>query len=170
MENPRAVVIVFAFGVPHTLRSNRKIAVIASEKARELDALVYTQLDVQIEPCIKADRIVYTEEKPGCPPPTLRIARGAVEFAMRNGLDEMWVVAAQPHLWRVLRDIKEALREKRKGDWVRVYVCDEIGQYPEDFWFCHDSTQERTRSCKAWEKRELVLQFLPFCIYKLVAS
>lgn len=161
----KAGVVAFAFGVPASILSNRRIAEIASKKAREFNARVYTQLDISVEEGISVDR---TREIPGEPPPTLRFARGAVEWAKQGGLTALWVVAAKPHLWRALRDTQQAVREA--GARIEVRVCEELEQYPEDSWFCPDSTQERTRSHAAWNKRENILKFLPFFIYKYIAS
>ena len=158
-------VIAFAFGVPETILSNRRIAEIASKKAREINGQVYAQLDIRVEEGIPVE---YTKEEPGNPPPTLRIARGAVQWAKRHGLTELWVVAAKPHLWRALRDVQRAVRED--GARIEVRVCKEVEQYPEDSWFCPDSTQDRVRSREAWDKRERILKLMPFWLYKLVAS
>ena len=158
-------IVAFAFGVPDTIRSNRRIAEIASKKAKELKAPVYTQLDVRIESGIEVE---YTDEKPGKPPPTLRIARGAVRWAKRLGLKELWVSAAEPHLWRCLGDLKEAVHET--GMQIEIRAFKEIEEYPEDEWFCHDSTQRRTRSREAWDKRERILRSMPFFLYKRVTS
>ncbi|MCI0557032.1 MAG: hypothetical protein MN733_00940 [Nitrososphaera sp.] len=161
-----AGVVAFAFGVPDTIRSNRRIAEIASRKARELNGgSVYTQLDIRVEEGVQVE---YTQEEPGNPPPTLCIARGAVQWAKRLGLTELWVVAAKPHLWRALRDVQQAVRED--GARIEVRVCEEVEQYPEDSWFCPDSTQDRVRSREAWDKRENILKLMPFFVYKRVAS
>ena len=158
-------VVAFAFGVPDTIRSNRRIAEIASKKARELNGGVYTQIDIRVD---KGIPVEYTKEEPGNPPPTLRIARGAVQWAKRHRLTELWVVAAKPHLWRALRDVQRAVREGRA--WIEVRACKEVEQYPEDSWFCPDSTQDRVRSREAWDKRERILKLMPFFFYKRVAS
>lgn len=160
-----AGIVAFAFGVPETILANRRIAEIASKKAREFNGQVYTQLDIRVENGVPVD---YTEEKPGNPPPTLRIARGAVKWAKRHGLTELWIVAAKPHLWRALRDIQQAIRED--GARIEVRVCTEIEQYPEDSWFCPDSTQDRVRSREVWDKRENIVKLIPFFVYKRVAS
>lgn len=160
-----AGIVAFGFGVPDTIRSNQRIAQIASQKARELTAPVYTQLDVYIEPGIE---VKYADEEPGNPPPTLRIARGAVQWAKQQGFREIWIVAAKPHLWRALRDVEQVVREA--GAKIEVRACKEIEQYPEDSWYCPDSTQDRVRSRKAWDKREKVLKLMPFFIYKRVAK
>ncbi len=158
-------IVAFAFGVPETIRSNQRIAEIASEKACELDALVYTQLDIRVKPRIQVE---YIEEKPGNPPSTLRIAREAVQWAKRHRITELWVVAAKPHLWRALRDVQQAVREV--GARIEVRVCEEIEQYPEDSWFCSDSKQERVRSRKQWNKRELIFKLIPYFAYKRIVS
>lgn len=161
----KAGVVAFAFGAPEAILSNRRIAQIASQKMRELQGRVYTQLDVCVEKDITVD---YTEEEPGNPPPTLRIARGTVRWAKQYGFTELWIVAAKPHLWRALRDFQQAVREA--GEQIEVHVCNEVEQYPEDSWFCLDSTQDRTRSREAWDKRENILKLVPFFIYKCIAS
>lgn len=161
----RRGIVAFGFGVPGTTRSNRRIAQIASQKARELRAPVYTQLDVLVELGIE---VKYTDEEPGSPPPTLRIARGAVQWAKRQRLTELWIVAARPHLERALRDAEQAVREA--GEKIEVRACKEIEQYPEDSWFCPDSTQLRARSRISWQWREIILLLTPFCIYKHIAN
>lgn len=158
-------ILPFAFGVPETILSNRRIASIASQKARELGAPVYTQLDIHIDDGVEVE---FTEEQPGNPPPTLRFARGAVEWAMRKNLTDLWIVAAKPHLWRCVRDLTHAIREAKAQ--IKIHVCEEIECYPEDEWFCADSTQERTQSRKNWKGRERVIKFMPFFVYKLIAS
>ena len=160
-----AGIVAFAFGVPETMRSNQQIAQIASEKAWQISAPVYTQLDVFIGPGIETE---HTDEEPGHPPPTLRIARGAAQWAADRGLKELWIVAAKPHLWRALRDVKAAIRET--GNNIEVRACPEIEQYPLDSWFCSESTQSRVRSRATWERRERMLRFIPFFIYKLIAK
>ena len=158
-------IVAFSFGVPETILSNRRIAQIASQRARKLGASVYTQLDVRVESGIEVE---YTDEQPGNPPPTLRIARGAVQWAEQRGFTRLWVVAAQPHLWRCLRDLWQAVSEV--GAQIQLIPCPEILEYPEDSWFCPDSEQKRVWSREAWDKREKVLKFVPFCIYKCVAK
>jgi hypothetical protein len=157
-------IVAFAFGVPDTIRSNRRIAEIASQKAQELKAPVYTQLDVRIEPGIEVE---YIDQKLNNPPQTLRIARGAIRWAKRLELRELWVSAAKPHLWRCLRDLEQVVREA--GIQIEIRVFKEIEQCPEYKWFCSDSAQEWTRSRKAWNKRERILKLMPFFFYKLVA-
>lgn len=162
----KAGIVAFAFGAPHNIQSNRWIAEIASLKAREVRAPVYTQSDVcDVESGI---RVEYTPEEPGSPPPTLRIARGAVAWAQQNQLTTLWVSAAKPHLWRCVRDLKYAICETKAQ--IVVRICKEIDKYPERGWYCSDSTQPRVRSRKEWTRRECILEWMPMFLYKRVAS
>lgn len=161
----RIGIVAFAFGVPFTIKPNRVIAQIASKNAKEFNAPVYTQRDVYITSNIQVE---YTKEDFSNPPPTLRIARGAIKWAKQLRLTELWVVAAKPHLWRVIRDMKRVVWEA--GARIEIHVCKEVEQFPEEYWFCPNSTQKRVRSRKAWNKRERIIKLIPFFIYKLVAS
>lgn len=158
-------IVAFAFGVPETILSNQHIAQISSRKARELEAPVYTQLDVRVEQGIEVE---YTDEQLGNPPATLRIARGAIQWAKRRGFRDLWIVAAKPHLSRCLRDLTYAVREA--GVQIKIHACKEIEQCPPDEWFCPNSTQVRTQSRKNWQNRERILKFMPMFFYKRVAS
>lgn len=161
----RIGIVAFAFGAPDSILSNLRIAKIAGNKARGFEEPVYTQLDVRVA----ADIVVYyTDEKEGYPPPTLRIARGAVSWAMRFNITEFWIACAKPHLKRCKRDLKYAIREA--GARITVWECEDIDQFPEDEWYCPDSTQPRVRSRKDWRRRERIVELMPMFIYKRVAS
>lgn len=163
----KAVIVAFAFGKPCSIRSNQLIAQIASQKAREFDVPVYTQLDVCIEPDVE----VYIIEKDlENPPTTWQIARGVVRLANQQGFKKILIVAAKPHLWRARRDVEQAVREVKKEKKIEVCICEEIEQYPENSWFCPDSTQDRVRSREKWNKREKILKLIPFFIYKNIAK
>lgn len=160
-------IVAFAFGVPWSIRSNRCIASIASEKARELGAPVYTQKDIRVNSGVE---VTYTNEGSGDnPPTTLRVARGAVEWAKRRKFTKLWIVAAGPHIGRCIRDIMCAVREAKTS--IKVSVCWGTMRFSEEYWFCSDSKQLRTRSRFYFWCRECVLIWLmPFFIYKYVAS
>lgn len=161
-------IVAFAFGMPATIQPNRRIAKIAAEKAHELNAPIYTQLDIRV-PLESGVQVEYIEgEKLGSPPSTLRIARGAIEWAKRNQITDLFIVAAKPHLRRVLRDIEKAARENKVR--IKVHPSEEIEQYPADSWFSPDSIQKRTRSRKVWIIRECILNLMPFFLYKRIAS
>ena len=149
----KAGVVAFAFGANWDICSNLRIAEIAREKELRLrsngaSVSIFTQYDVCLE---GAD---HASENDHDPPPTLRIAREAIRWAKERGLKELWIVAAKPHLWRACRDMKASLREAGGG--IEIYACKkEINEFPEDpWWFCSASTQARTRSRGAWNRRE----------------
>ena len=162
----RKGIVAFAFGAPCTIESNKLIARIASQKAHESGASVYTQCDVFIEHGIEVE---YTHEEPDSPPPpTLRIARGAIQWAKQQGFRKLWIVAAKPHLKRCIRDLGKAIRETEAN--IGIRACEEIEYYPQDGWFCLNSTQECTRYKEAWNRRERILQLMPFFLYKRIAG
>jgi len=161
-------IVAFAFGTPWTLKSNVKIGQIAGQKANEFNAEVYTQADIHIHPEYEAV-VEYTHEHWDHQPPTLRIARGAVQWAKSKEIRRILVVAAGPHLWRAVRDLKMAVREAHEK--IEVHGCRRtINRYPDDIWFCPDSRQNWTRSQKEWDRRERIMMLMPFSIYRLVAK
>lgn len=163
---PKSGIVAFAFGIPDTLRSNELIASVASAKAREIGAPVFTQKDYVSLP---ADiETAYVQEEPGKPAPTLRIARQAVVWAQQNHIDQLWVVCAEPHLRRCARDLDIAVTEA--GALITIAYCRQIRAYRDEDWFCPDSTQERTRSREAWQKRERILCLIPAFLYKRIAG
>ena len=181
----KRAVVAFAFGAPSNLVSNKRIAEIAVKKAIELaspayirQALIYTQRDVHFSYSLRRVMapnvsafvdVQYTAERAeGRSPPTLRIARGAVAWAKRLGIGELWIVAAKPHLWRCKRDLEYVIREAKAQ--IRIYVCEEIASSRDDEWYCPESTQPRACSKEAWRKRERILELTPMFIYKLIAS
>jgi len=161
-------ILAFAFGAPETILSNQRIASIASKKASELGVSVYSQLDIGRIINNTDIEVEITKEKPGKPPSTLRLVQGAVEWARRKAITDIWIVAAKPHLWRCIRDLTYTIQEAKLE--IKIHICEEIEQYPENEWFCSDSTQKRTQSRKNWERREWIIKLIPFFIYKLIAS
>jgi len=163
VERVVALVIALAFGWPASIKPNQQIGQIASKKAREMNAPVYTQLDVEIEDGVQVYRVT---ETPGQPPSTLRMAREIAKWAKDRRVAVIWLVAAKPHLWRARRDLEEALAEVK---WeIGVQICQEIFEYPDDSWFSPESAQARTRLEKTWKWRELILRAMPFSVYEIV--
>ncbi len=156
-------VVAFGFGVPSSIVSNREIAIIAGWKARELNAPVFTQLDVQVALGIG---VTFVTEKPGSPPPTLVIAREAVQWAKQRKINMLWISAASPHLWRCIRDLDYAIKEAKAQ--ININICPGISNVRYTNWFCPDSTQKRTQSHDAWQKREKILRKMPMWMYRLV--
>ena len=166
-------VVALACGAPYSIRSNELIAQIAAKNAKEMEAPIYTQLDVQFTyPQLKMSKgkieVTYTKEKPGKPPPTLRIARGAVQWAKENGLTCLFFACAAPRKERCRRDLEFAVKEA--GMAMRIYICAELLYKKDADWFCTDSTDPRTRNRKGFMRREWLLFALPMFLYKFIAS
>ena len=159
-------IVAFAFGTPSTIDSNLRIAQIADTWSGLYNgARIYTQEDVPV----RRKRSVHTIRQAACtdPPPTLRIARGVVRWALWHRINELWIVCATPHLWRCKRDLAFAIGEL--GADIDVHVCPEVEREP-DGWFCPESTQPRTQSEQAWKRRERILYWMPMFLYTRLAA
>ena len=102
------------------------------------------------------------------PPPTLQIAWKTIGWAELLELEELWIAAAEPHLWRCERDLKYSA--KKRGVQIDIFICEDVYNHSEDEWYCPESEQKRTRSAKDWWKREGKLKKMPMFIYKRVAK
>jgi len=165
-------IVVFSFGQPGNIRSNVYLAKAAVAEARWIMTMseritteIFTQKDILIK---DKDVMVEYIEQNDSPPPTLRIARAAVRWAKREGFRHLWVIAAKPHMWRCMRDVNYAVKEADVGESLAIHPVNP--SISADEWFCPESTQKRTRSREAWEKRERILRHMPMCLYKLIAS
>jgi len=156
-------IVIFAFGAPKTIRSNTILGEIAARKAKKLNAAIFTQRDIVIS---EEMNVEYIEEKDK-PPSTLKLAQAAVAWAIKNGIEEIYVVAASPHLSRVLRDMRMAI--SINGAKIKVEVAEEIFLYSDNDWYCPESIQLWTRSKIYWKIRETILIHLPFTIYKIIS-
>ena len=157
-------IIVFAFGAASHIKSNTILSEIAVKKSKELNAPIFTQRDIVISE--EMNNVEYVEEKDK-PPSTLKLAQAAVAWAIKNGIEEIIVVAAKPHLSRVLRDMRMAAKEY--GARLGIEVAEEIFLYSSNDWFCPESIQLWTRNNVYWNIRENVLLYIPFPIYKIIS-
>ena len=110
---PKTGVVAFGFGVPSTTWANREISTIASTHAIVESAPIFTQLDVQLHAGQTPSKGVeyLPGEDPKKAPLTLRIALWVIQRAIEEGLGEIIVVAARPHIWRAMRDLEQAAIE-----------------------------------------------------------
>lgn len=158
--------VAFAFGVPASTKANQRIAEMACTITTPSYPGIYTQRDIQINRALRPRMfITYTAERPGYPPPTLRIARNAVNWGIDNNITTLVIACAYPHLWRCRRDLQIAIKEKKAK--IKVIECPEARQ--KKGWFCPESTQDRTRTRLNWYLREIILMIMPVWLYKKVA-
>lgn len=157
-------VVAFAFGVPSSLPSNIALGGMASMSASRKKIPYYTQEDVpERGPC---PRTVHAQE-PGRPPSTLVLAQGIMSWAAELGLERLFVVAAPPHISRVLRDLTETARERN----IAIEFMTASPKPHEDcFWFSENSTQLRARSRLVWYVREFIVMRMPWWLYKIIAT
>jgi len=168
-------VVAFAFGTPSTIPPNMFIAEIARDASRHLGQPdhrllpVFTQANVRIESIGQLDiPVEYLSESSRHTPTTLQVARGAVRWAIRQGVNRIIVVAAKPHLRRCMRDLTATIREV--GADIEVTYSRAVNKVPLEYWFCADSRQTRTRSWGKWWSREAAMKFMPFFLYRLLSS
>ena len=162
--------MVYAFGTPHSNKSNRALAGHVQnliQKSPEIRFRIYTQNDIQFEEneCLNVTYFPQLHDEDA--PPTLRIARGAAQWA-RGRVKKVIVVAAKPHLPRALRDTQEAFREAVVN--MPIEPCADIAYTSYNAWFDPNGTQIRAASRSHWEKREPILRFMPYPLYRIVAK
>jgi hypothetical protein len=163
--------VAFAFGTPSDTVSNQRIARMSCQINIPSYPGIYTQMDVDIKDLQTAGYrtrmvVTYTPERPGYPPPTLRIARGAVDWAMANRVTTLYIACAYPHLWRCKRDMRLAIQERKAN--IEIKICPEA-RYQKG-WFCKDCTQPRANNKLSWYTREIIIMFMPVWLYKKIAS
>lgn len=185
--------VVYAFGTPHSNKSNRALAghvLWLIQQCPEIRFRIYTQNDISFEYFEHTEWLDVTyfpqlddEEAP----PTLRIARGAAQWA-RHQVDEVIVIAATPHRWRASRDTCIAFQEAVVD--MPIYCqefyhpkfisfCRSFDDYADhvraansdrNYWFDPDGTQFRATSCRHWNGRERILRIMPYPLYRIVAK
>ncbi len=159
-------IVAFAFGSPESLAVNHHIARQAFAEAWHHKGVVFTQADV---PMYGPFRIERAEETPGNPPSTMQLAHACARWAKENGLMEVRIVAAPPHMWRARRDVQRALREQ--GLHPEVVVCTwNQRRFPKESWFSSASAQARTRSRTLFWAREILLRLMPFPLYQAITG
>lgn len=164
MTNPG--IVAFAFAVPVDASSNKLIVALAERGSKARGSCpVFTQPELVFSP---ENLDVSYVRQGNAPAPTLRIARAAIAWAVARGIDELFIVCAQPHAWRCLRDLEIAAREAIYS--VRIIVCDSINEIPYDAWFCRDSMQWHTSSKYRWCLYDSVLRSIPAHVYAGIAS
>ena len=164
MTISRARVFVFAFGTKEH-QASQWLATEAQAFARAQCFGIDTQPDITINP--NFGDVWYIPEEPNAPSPTLRMARAFVQRAKKNSIRYAFVFSAQPHQWRVMRDLRKA--NKELGNPIQQFVIPTVLKNKGD-WFDPKSQQIHTRSKWNWHKREVLLWLMPFFIYKRIAS
>jgi hypothetical protein len=186
--------VVYAFGTPHSNKSNQALAgyVLSLVRQRpEIRFRIYTQNDIQFWHTeyheYQLDVTYFPQLDDEEAPPTLRIARGAAQWAQHQ-VDEVFVVAATPHRRRALRDTQAAFKEAAIE--IPIYCpkhdhpdftsfCVSFDDYADhvraansdrNYWFDPDGTQFRAASRRYWNWREFWIRRAPYWLYRIVAK
>ncbi len=164
----QVLIATFAFGAPAHILPNRILATIAQLEYMRRGGIILTQQDIQFDGGVTVTYIDIDPRKKD-PPSTLYLARKIAEYVQSHKeIEEVVIVAALPHVWRVTRDMKMALKEQSLA--TKITVSEEMNKYTPLQFFDRESTQVRTRSLKDWRVREFILKMLPWPIYKRVAA
>ena len=156
-------IVGFAFGKPRSLPANNIISMIICKKARELNAPVFIQFDILVlDPGIE---VFYTKEYAHQDITTYEVASQAIDWAIKNKIKKLWIVAAPPHLTRCTRDITY-MAEQRNAE-INFRICQETYHkiHSED-WFFKRSKEWWTRNKLFFWIREIFLIFTPIYFYK----
>jgi hypothetical protein len=160
-------VVVFAFGLPSSLVPNQILANVAVRNALDKKADIFAQPYTKVRS--RMVHVDYTEEPDNKPLSTLQVARAAVDWAERNHLTDIEVVAAKPHLPRVMRDLRNTIAEKLSS--IRICPARQMrGWSDRDVWFSESSLQPWTRNAVAWDRRERILLLMPFWFYRRITA
>lgn len=167
-------IVVFAFGQPSTTAPNTYLANLARDASLQEDnAPIYTQRDIVIPERGSICVHYFPGEELENPPPTLRIARWFVKHHLED-TQRVIIVAAEPHLGRVCRDMRYVIKEEAGMQvgmlGVKLEFPGVLLEQRGRVWFCPESVQKRTTSWWRWWLRELPLRLLPLRLYVRVAS
>jgi hypothetical protein len=167
-DSMKKAVVALAFGVPAELRSNKCVAEVASKASIRLGNVpIFTQLNMQMHHGLPIEKIA--DEHPGHWANTMQMARAAVAWAHAEGIEELWLAAATPHVPRTLRDFHYVVRETKAP--IKLFVCPEHRAYKRSDWFNAESEQQRTRSIVAWLMWDIPLTYImPMAWYRTLTD
>ncbi len=160
-------IVGFAFGKPRSIPANNIISMIVSRKARKLKAPAFIQFDILIlDPEIE---VFYAKEYSHQDITTYEVASQAINWAIKNNIKKLYIVAAPPHLFRVTGDFDYISKEKNAE--IEFQICKEVyNKKYKSNWFCEMSKQWWTRRKIFFWVREMALLFMPIFLYKKIAD
>ncbi len=173
-------ILLFAFGANEEIRSNQVLLkeALRCSKVNGVGT-IFSQKAILTETNYwdengKYYRVeLFDQPDPSKHPPTLRIARWAIFLAALDfRYERLIVIAADPHIDRCMRDSLYVLSQLRATHYANIKIEPWVnaGEYTDQDWFCADSTQLRTRTRVAWNKRESLLMKTPMWLYATMAG
>ena len=157
-------IVAFAFSVQRT-GQNEWISSEVGELARKGRYPIFTQrYFLEFENSLD---IEFVQEEPLKPAPTFRIAKEAVQWAIKRGISRLCIIAAPPHRRRCVRDMKFAVRQSKTEIQITVHI-DSDKTANQVKWFTKGSGQPRTSSRTIWYLRETIIILFPW-LYRWLA-
>jgi len=147
-------VAVFPFGSLPQNRSNIILGRIASKWAETNNAEVITQQKIIIRKGVETTYIDYPN------PSTIRISYEVVDWIKARNIENLCIVAANPHIARCMRDLQYLFIKTRY--YPKIICPEELGDYPEYIWFQNKTSE------KKWKIRESILLNFPIEIYEFI--
>ena len=133
------VVFPLNFGAPAALPANRAIAEAALRESRQ------RKIPIFFAPRDIFDFAGYTNglsrDFSGYIS-TVKQVRALIEAAKDQAWQRVLIVAAPPHIWRALRDVRAA--------GLSAGVAQSLRSYPRRFWYSAESTHRQTTSWFRW--------------------
>ncbi len=165
----KELIVAFAFGRERSIVSNLTIGLISEEKSKEIlkkgkEVFIFTQYDLPIFFHDYNLEVIRPNEIMNKPPSTYHLAEKAIEWAEKNEIKKIWIVAAEPHLLRATRDITYIAEQRQQK--INFRICNKEIESYKNCWFCQNSKQWWTQNRYKWWLREFILLLIPIFFYK----
>lgn len=133
------VIFPLNFGLPATLPANRAIAAVALQAAKRYDLPIFCApsgiFDLgDYQNLIERDFPGYVS--------TVKQVGALVAMAQQRQWKRVLLVAAPPHIWRALRDVRAA--------GLSVDAAPSLYEHPRSVWYSRDSEHRQTTSWFRW--------------------
>lgn len=165
----KKILIALAFGSPESITPNRFLGVVAGEKIRGGEFILFKQKDVPISPNLQGIDIFPSK---GRDLSGLQIIEGARDFLEGRGIsyEEVFILAVPQHIRRCMRDARKVFKDRA----VSVVAADlRLSPSWQRKFYCSTSTQWWTRGPVQWWVREIpirILQVLWYGMYRKIAG
>ncbi len=147
-EKQKVGLVVFGFGEPSDLESNRQLADFANKVFHSTEPMaIFTDRDVASH--LSKDLVTIKILNQSLFPHTYRMAVFAIEQAKEEEIDELYVVAMPCHIWRCLRDLRWVANEQE-------VIIKLIPQPLKNNFYPKTATTWYTRSAWVWWPMEMM--------------
>ena len=156
------VILALSFGKPEDIAPNRTIARLARQLSDGGEIPIVADNSVPMDTSISVSYIGAEVETHVS---TLKLMEEFVGLLKEKRWHRIVIVSEPSYLIRCERDLKKVLGKNAWKYQISLYVYSDGG----DCWFDKNSTQWWIRSRGLFRLREVVIQLLPFWLYKLIS-